>query len=90
MNRRLVEHMQTVGISIEYLTNTKQLGLIEAFAELVIKDCVYISEQEAAKGKATAESEFVTVGGRQVHQGMWAGAKNCSETIQRLFGVYYE
>ena len=28
-----------VGISVEYLTNTKQIGLIEAYAEKIVKEC---------------------------------------------------
>ena len=32
-----------VGISVEYLTNTKQIGMIEAFAEKLIIECATIA-----------------------------------------------
>ena len=38
MNERIRELATEVGISVEYLTNTKQWTLIEALAELILKD----------------------------------------------------
>lgn len=40
MNDRIKELAQEVGISVEYLTNTKQIVLIEKFAELIVRDCM--------------------------------------------------
>lgn len=40
MNERIEQLANEVGISVEYLTNTKQWPLIEALAELIIKDCI--------------------------------------------------
>ena len=40
MNERIKEIATEVGISVEYLNNTKQWSLIEGFAELIIKECI--------------------------------------------------
>ena len=47
MNERIKKLAEQVGISIEYLTNTKQIILLEKFAELIVKDC--IEELEVSK-----------------------------------------
>lgn len=39
MNKRIEKLATEVGFSIEYLTNTKQLVLIEKFAELIVEEC---------------------------------------------------
>ena len=39
MNERIKELATEVGISVEYLTNTKQWTLIEALAELIVREC---------------------------------------------------
>jgi hypothetical protein len=33
------------------------------------------------------KSKFVTDAGRQLHEGMWGGAKNCAAGIKEHFGV---
>ena len=43
MNQRIRELATEVGISVEYLTNTKQIVLIEKFAELIVIDCAGIA-----------------------------------------------
>ena len=40
MNERVKELATEVGISVDYLTNTKQFGLIEKFAELIVRECL--------------------------------------------------
>ena len=40
MNERIKELATEVGISVDYLTNTKQIELIEKFAELIVRECV--------------------------------------------------
>ena len=40
MNNRIRQLATEVGISVEYLNNTKQWPLIEALAELIIRDCM--------------------------------------------------
>ena len=47
MNERIKKLAEQVGISIEYLTNTKQIILIEKFAESIIQEC--IKELEVSK-----------------------------------------
>ena len=39
MKERVKELATEVGISVEYLTNTKQWTLIEALAELIVQEC---------------------------------------------------
>ena len=42
MNERIKELATEVGISVEYLTNTKQWTLIEALAELIVRECIEV------------------------------------------------
>ena len=42
MNERVNQLATEVGISVEYLTNTKQWILIEALAELIVRECANI------------------------------------------------
>ena len=51
MNERIKELATEVGISVDYLTNTKQIVLLEKFAELIVKECSYLADQ--AHYKAT-------------------------------------
>ena len=39
MNERIKELATEVGISVEYLNNTKQWVLIEALSELIVREC---------------------------------------------------
>jgi NACalpha-BTF3-like transcription factor len=39
MNEKIKDLMTEAGISVEYVTNTKQIVILEKFAELVIKEC---------------------------------------------------
>jgi hypothetical protein len=43
MNERIRELMAEVGMSVDYLTNTKQIVLIEKFAELIIQECTEVT-----------------------------------------------
>ena len=43
VNKRLQELATTAGISIEYLTNTKQITTLEKFAELIILEAADIA-----------------------------------------------
>ena len=40
MNERIRELATEVGMSVEYLESTKQIVLIERFAELIVADCL--------------------------------------------------
>ena len=42
MNERIKQLATEVGISVDYLTNTKQIVLLEKFTELIVKE--YASE----------------------------------------------
>ena len=45
MNERIRELMAEVGMSVDYLTNTKQIVLIEKFAELIVRECAEIADK---------------------------------------------
>ena len=45
MNKRIRELMAEVGMSVDYLTNTKQIVLIEKFAELIVRECAEIADK---------------------------------------------
>ena len=46
MNERIQELMAEVGMSVDYLTNTKQIVLIEKFAELIIRECAAEADKQ--------------------------------------------
>jgi hypothetical protein len=43
---RILDLATEVGISVEYLTNTKQLDMLERFAELIVRECAGIALRE--------------------------------------------
>lgn len=49
MNERIRELATEVGISVEYLTNTKQIVLIEKFAQLIVAECISVVD-DAERG----------------------------------------
>ena len=51
MNERIRELATEVGISVEYLTNTKQIVLIEKFAELIVKECIEVIDNTSDNTK---------------------------------------
>ena len=44
MNERIRELATEVGMSVEYLESTKQIVLIERFAELIVRECIGVIE----------------------------------------------
>jgi len=48
MNDKIKEMATEVGISVEYLTNTKQWVLIEALAERIVNECANVAEELAS------------------------------------------
>ena len=50
MNKRIQELMTEVGMSVDYLTNTKQIVLIEKFAELIVRECIDIADEYDGAG----------------------------------------
>jgi hypothetical protein len=43
MNERIRKLATEVGISVDYLTNTKQIVLLEKFAELIVQECAEVA-----------------------------------------------
>ena len=39
MNEKIKDLMTEAGISVEYVTNTKQIVILEKFAELIVREC---------------------------------------------------
>ena len=48
MNERIRELANEVGISVEYLTITKQMELLEKFAELIVRECADVLDKQIA------------------------------------------
>ena len=46
MNERIKKLATEVGISVEYLNNTKQWALIEALAERIVGECVNVGLEQ--------------------------------------------
>lgn len=40
MNDRIKQLMTDAGVSVDYVTNTKQIVILEKFAELIINECI--------------------------------------------------
>ena len=55
MNERIRELMAEVGMSVDYLTNTKQIVLIEKFAELIVQEC--LSQVDKIRDGLEADNE---------------------------------
>ena len=71
MNERIQELATEVGISVEYLKNTKQWLLIEALTKQVISECAQVC---ADRGKH-----------HDGLYSAWA--EDCSKRIEEHFGV---
>ena len=54
MNEKIKQYAQEVGISVEYLTNTKQWPLIEALSERIINECIDVANDTRYEGKVVA------------------------------------
>ena len=52
MNERIRELMAEVGMSVDYLTNTKQIALIEKFAELIVRECALVVHKKTGPKSA--------------------------------------
>jgi hypothetical protein len=57
MNERIKELATEVGISVDYLTNTKQIVLLEKFAELIVRECANLLRAESERLYALASKE---------------------------------
>ena len=83
MNERMAELFGQAGISDSI---NEEFG-IEYLAELIVKECMAQCERVAVNADAISKSKFITDEGRQLHGGMWGGAKNCAMIIKQHFGV---
>jgi hypothetical protein len=81
MNERIKELATEVGISVEYLTNTKQLELLEKFAELIVRECVQtlIDNTPERYTNEVAEEDW--------DKGYDRAMRDCVHHIQEHFGV---
>ena len=89
MNERIRELMAEVGMSVDYLTNTKQIVLIEKFAELIVQECVGLCDKAAEENARTfyTVTETQEVGPALVSKGSQVQAEKLSRQIKKHFGV---
>ena len=73
MNERIRELMAEVGMSVDYLTNTKQIVLIEKFAELIVRECAKVCD----------DLDIDDWGDKSFDDGTYY----CSRAIKQHFGV---
>jgi hypothetical protein len=75
MNERIKQLAAEVGISVEYLNNTKQWVLIEALAERIVGECVGCCEQVISDPVPESVDTFEQ------------GGIHCIDEIKQHFGV---
>ena len=80
MNERIRELATEVGISVEYLTNTKQIVLLEKFAELIVQECIdKIETHRIPVGNSAA--------GEMACEWTYDALKEIRDEIREHFGV---
>jgi hypothetical protein len=85
MNERIRELATEVGISVDYLTNTKQIVLLEKFAELIVQECITVAR--GADGlDATHEAWYLI----EQHFGIGMSTEDKKTLIKELLGVKNE
>ena len=75
MNGRIKQLAAEVGISVEYLNNTKQWVLIEALAERIVGECIGCCEQVISDPVPESVDTFEQ------------GGIHCMNEIKQHFGV---
>lgn len=75
MNERIKQLAAEVGISVEYLNNTKQWALIEALAERIVGECVGCCEQVISDPVPESVDTFEQ------------GGIHCIDEIRQHFGI---
>ena len=72
MNEKIKQLATSVGISHDYLTKTKQWVLIEALAELIVRECAGVCDDLRDSTDYEFEKDM---------------ADNCAQAIMKRFGV---
>ena len=67
MNEKIKDLMTEAGISVEYVTNTKQIVILEKFVELIVRECSKISEDDITDGDACCTNTAYRIA-RQIKQ----------------------
>ena len=80
MNERIKELATEVGISVEYLTNTKQWTLIEALTELIVRECIHKIETYRIPVGNSAAGELAC-------EWTYNALENIRDDIREHFGV---
>ena len=75
MNGRIKQLAAEVGISVEYLNNTKQWVLIEALAERIVGECIGCCEQVISDPVPESVDTFEQ------------GGIHCRDEIRQHFGI---
>ena len=75
MNKRIKQLATEVGISVEYLNNTKQWPLIEALAERIVEECIGCCEQVISDPVPKSVDTWLN------------GGSQCIDQIKQHFGV---
>jgi hypothetical protein len=75
MNKRIKQLATEVGISVEYLNNTKQWPLIEALAERIVEECIGCCEQVISDPVPESVDTFEQ------------GGIHCIDEIRQHFGI---
>jgi hypothetical protein len=75
MNGRIKQLAAEVGISVEYLNNTKQWVLIEALAERIVGECIGCCEQVISDPVPESVDTFEQ------------GGIHCIDEIRQHFGI---
>ena len=75
MNERIKQLATEVGISVDYLNNTKQWSLIEALAERIVKECIGCCERTISDPVPESVDTFEQ------------GGIHCIDEIKQHFGV---
>ncbi len=92
MNERIKQLAAEVGISVEYLNNTKQWALIEALAERIVGECIGCCEQVISDPVPKSVDTWLN-GGEQCiqeikeHFGLGMSVEDKKHLIKDLLGV---
>ena len=80
MNKQIQELATKVGISLDYLTNTKQIVLLEKFAELIVAECIEkITTYDLVPGHSAKWEDIYDIHSRLL--------QDLSEELKEHFGV---